>query len=191
MILLFASNCFSQIKYDYNKFPDSNDEKYFFDLLFHGNGSYNDYFTFLKVEVLEKPLFFLVTKGAFKEYLKIKFNTTDSIAKNMEENYFRSKIKFSLADTIYFYKQIKINTIKFYSDTILNKYKSLDLVIFLNQYCVLPNSDISMPVIAFMYDKRMFLDLSYEKIGGATIVLLRNKYNVFWDNEKKKWVYKK
>ena len=39
MILLFAINCFSQIKYDYNKFPDSNDEKYFFDLLFHGNGS--------------------------------------------------------------------------------------------------------------------------------------------------------
>ena len=109
----------------------------------------------------------------------------------MEENYFINKIKFSLADTLYFFKQMKINTIKFYPDTILNKYKSLDLVVFLNQFCHLPNSKISMSVIAFMFDKRMFVDLSYGKIGGATVVLLRNKYNVFWDNKKKKWVNKK
>ena len=183
-----ASIGFSQVKKTISSFPDKNDEDLFFNILFAKNGFYNDPFQLIKIEILEKPLFIIVSKGGFKDFFKIKYKVTDSVAENLEKKFLLDGEKLSLSDTTFFYP-INVRPVNFifYSNTLLEKYRKLELLDFLNSYCPIPSDKISMPVIGYMFEKRIFLDFSLEKIGPVSQSLLRSKYDVIWNGKEKKW----
>lgn len=172
-----------------NKYKKEKINENYFDLLFSSNIFLNTTRTIIKVEIKEDNKFFLSTKKAIQQFFKLKFNVSDSVADKMGYIFLSNNGKMSYSDSTMF-ATIHNEAIYFYSDTILNKFRKLNTVTFLNQYfSFLPHDENIFP-IAYLYEKGMFYDWDSKSVSIITIETLRSSFGIIWDDKEKKWIKK-
>ncbi len=186
-------NSIAQNNYELSNFPDKDDDNEFFEQLFGGNGELNNPFTLLKIDIKEAPLYFVGAKGGMKDFFKVKYKISDSAAELKLKAFLKNKCKFSIADTIIFSRDMGIASIKLYPDTLLDNYRRMELLNFLDKYCPLKDTKyptLSVLVIAYMFERRIFVDTNYTTISYYSKFVFRDKYKVIWDYDIRKWIKK-
>jgi hypothetical protein len=187
--LLFSVVAVCQNTPSYRQFPTRSDSDSFFKILFGKNGSINLPYQVVKLEIKDHPYYIISSKGGFKEFLKKKYNLSDSLAEIQELSFLRGNNKISITDTIFLVRNPQFGRVDMYHDSTLQRYRNLDLLDFLNSYCKKPQYSQTIFALAYMFEKRILYDWNNEQIDYVTTSLLGTKYNIIWDREKKLWVY--
>lgn len=185
MLISVVSVC--QEKAAYKSFPDKGDSEGYFKLLFGKNGSINLPYAVVKVQIKDHPYFLITSKEEFKNYFKEKYKLSDSAAEKKELLFLKGNNKILFSDTVFLSKNIQLGRIDIHHDSVLTKYRKLDLLDFLNKYCPLPQFEQNIYALAYMFEKRMLYDWNNQRLDFYTTSLLSSKYSIQWDESKKLW----
>lgn len=161
---------------------------YFFDALFGSNGSLADPATLVKIEIEGLSSFFVMSKQGFANYFIYKFKISDKEALAMEKEFLINNDRIPLNDTLILFDKMEIKKSDIYPDKILDQYRKMPLLTFLNRYCPLPYAEPNIFVIAYSYEKRLFFDISKKMIGVGSFYILKQFYKIQWDTKKKTWI---
>ncbi|MCC6290078.1 MAG: hypothetical protein IT249_19540 [Chitinophagaceae bacterium] len=185
--MLTSALVFCQGKPAYKTFPHVSDSKEYFKLLFGKNGSINLPYQVLKIDIQNHPYFVITSKEGFKNYFKEKYKLSDSAAEVKELLFLQSNNKLTFSDTVFIPKNMQFGRVDIYHDSVLAKYRGLDLIEFLNKYCPLPQFEQNILALAYMYEKRMLYDWNNQRLDFHTQSELGSKYNIQWDDDTKTW----
>jgi hypothetical protein len=192
LLCFFSPACFSQSK-DIKQYPDTSDTNEFFELLY-GQHGLNNPLTTIKLNILDTALFIVTTKSYLHNYCKSKYNSNDSIAETIELDILRGNKKIPIRDTSYFNKapfywydsNNKLKQKTHFPDNILDKFRKLNLLDFLNKYVKRP-SGLNLFIEAYLFEKHILYDISRNEIANASIGVLYRKYGISYDPKLEIW----
>jgi len=186
----FTINAVCQ-KQAYVSFPDSSDSDFYFDLLFGQNTSLNgNVMNLVKIEFEDSRQYIIISKGLFINFYKAKFNIPDSELNSKAVNFLRLNTKVLLKDTLFFKRFMGTSSMKFYPISIMERFRKMKFVDFLNIEYQEYGRSLPFFIIAYLHEKRILYDLNGLWISAPSESRLRWKYKITWNDKLEKWEQK-
>lgn len=168
---------------------DSTTNEHFFRILFSASTYNSPELAFIKLDFEDEDYYLITSYQVVRGYFHKKFyNESDTISfldlQKLTREYIRSALKIPFSDTMI------IGTKYFYHNSTLDKYRNMGLKEFILTYCegdkIFDIADIYQ--VAYLYDQRVPVLRWNNYIDRTVLRLIEESCNIFWDDDKRKWV---